>query len=421
LHNAWPAALLVLVSSAAMAGATASNLVSAISTMNTTALASFARRGAAANEARLARGVLAELSGQDGQGILDLRAAVESGQLSQDLRFAGLLELGGLYLRNQRFGEAVAAFEAADALDSPRTDDGVRSLRRGLANARTLAGLAPMTSAVTSAAVVPLQRDSMDFARAWIEIDGQAQQAIVDTGAANSVVSASTAQRLGLRLLDGEGGVTSAGIGDLAARFAMANVVRFAGMEFHNVPFIVLTDAALRFPDDEGPKQLDAIVGLSVLRRLGRIEVHATHTGEQLRSTPPGRRRARDSNLLLAGTLPIVLVRVKGASRALRMALDTGANRTALAPDTLNAFPALAADSTTGKSGMAGAGGVVLDDAARIIRHVDLQVGRRTVGLSKVAVAPGPGNCDGTLGQDVLRSGSGYVIDFGAMRVELLP
>jgi hypothetical protein len=255
-----------------------------------------------------------------------------------------------------------------------------------------------------------------------VQINGRQQRAIIDTGAANSVVSESAARRLGLQILAGRGAVSSGGVSELPARFAAAATLRFGGTLFHHVPFIVLPDAALSFPGDGGPpQQLDAIVGLPILRRLGRIEVRAVAGGERLQVRPATRRRSRESNLRLAGTLPIVVVHVSGAGRPLRMALDTGANRSFLAPGAIAAFPALAAKATSGPSKSASAGSLISAAAAPIITHLDLQVGDRSVGLSRVPVGPGPEICDGTLGQDVLRSGSGYVIDFDAMQVELLP
>jgi hypothetical protein len=57
----------------------------------------------------------------------------------------------------------------------------------------------------------------------------------------------------------------------------------------------------------------------------------------------------------------------------------------------------------------------------RRLTRLLLRIGRMKSPLSKVPVTPVPDNCDGTLGQDVLRSGGGYVIDFHRMTVEILP
>lgn len=104
----------------------------------------------------------------------------------------------------------------------------------------------------------------------------------------------------------------------------------------------------------------------------------------------------------------------------LRMSLDTGANRSSLAPSAISAFPALANGATQGRTSQAGAGGVSPNEAGTLIPQVTLQIGDQATALTRVPVSPGPNNCEGTLGQDVLRSGGGYVIDFDGMTLEIL-
>ena len=217
--------------------------------------------------------------------------------------------------------------------------------------------------------------------------------AILDTGAANSVASVTTARRLHLRMRRLEGAVTSAGIGRVSAQFAVADTLHFAGHFFRNVPFIVLPDESLAVPVDHGVTRLEPIVGFSVLRRLGRVEFLQVGAKERLRvgaETPGGDMR---QNLFLAGSLPMVLVSANSDPTPLRMALDTGANRSALDP---------------------------ANESATIIPRLTLKVGTRTSQLSRVPISKGPENCDGTLGQDALRSGGGYIIDFEHMTVEVL-
>jgi len=70
---------------------------------------------------------------------------------------------------------------------------------------------------------------------------------------------------------------------------------------------------------------------------------------------------------------------------------------------------------------MASAAGVQSNDSGSIIPQLTLRIGAVPIPLAKVPVAPGPDHCAGTLGQDVLRSGDGYVVDFNRMTIEILP
>jgi hypothetical protein len=69
---------------------------------------------------------------------------------------------------------------------------------------------------------------------------------------------------------------------------------------------------------------------------------------------------------------------------------------------------------------LGGAGGEVTHNDALAIASIDVNAGGRTVTLQDVRVTENDRNQHGLIGQDLLRSGSGYVLDFDAMRFELL-
>jgi predicted aspartyl protease len=269
---------------------------------------------------------------------------------------------------------------------------------------------------------VAIRRDPLDFPRASARINGHRVDAVLDTGASNSVASESTARRLHLRMLKfGGGGVLAGGVNRVRSQFAVADTLLFAGREFHDVPFIVLPDAATIIPMEDGKvDRSEPIIGLSVLRKLGRIEIleRDGHETLQIGGNPT---TSMPANLFLPEAAAIALVRVEPQGAELRMSLDTGANRTALAPAAITAFPALASGAIQDRTGVANSGGTLSDDAGTIIPQLTLRIGEATTPISRVSVLPGPANCEGTLGQDVFRSGGGYVIDFDRMTLEILP
>jgi len=64
---------------------------------------------------------------------------------------------------------------------------------------------------------------------------------------------------------------------------------------------------------------------------------------------------------------------------------------------------------------------MVTDEATQIVPNLTLHVDGETARLSSVPVTWAPCKCHGVIGQDVLRLGAGYVIDFNSMRLEILP
>jgi hypothetical protein len=138
--------------------------------------------------------------------------------------------------------------------------------------------------------------------------------------------------------------------------------------------------------------------------------------GERLRrrSTRAGSRSR--SNVILAGSRPVALVNLEDAATPLRMALDTGSIRSSLTRLGASEFPTLMAGEISQEGRNPGSAG-----AARIVPRMVLKLGEENVRLANIPVGGGPPCCHGVMGQDVLRSRVGYVIDFDATRLELMP
>jgi predicted aspartyl protease len=424
----------VLIVTVARADTTSQDLIKAIDTWDVHALQAVATQTSDLKRQALARAVLQAFAGQDDAAIDSLDELIAAPPLDDELRFVAFHELGMLHQRNQRHAESARAFESALALAPAVRPDQTDDLEDDVRYAHAAAAFPPMTVAIQNVDAPPIaiKRDSLDLSRVSATINRQRVDAVLDTAASSSVASESTAKRLHLRMLRFEGGGVLAGATDrVSSRFAIADTLVFAGREFHNVPFVVLPDEAVSLSLEGGVTgKTEPIIGLPVLRKLGRIEIAQRDGQETLRvssrnvtaSAAGGRAPpVAPAHLLLPDAMPIVLVRVDPQGAELRMSLDTGANRTALAPAALSALPALASDAAQGRTGEAHAGGSSSNEAGTIIPQLTLRVGDAAIPLSRVPVTPGPANCEGTLGQDVFRSGGGYVIDFDRMTLEILP
>ena len=203
-------------------------------------------------------------------------------------------------------------------------------------------------------------------------------------------------------------------------RLGIVDRLEIAGTTLTNVPFLILDDASLTFPLPGG-YDIKAIVGLPVMRALGRVRIEAAGRFAVLAPAAGAAGAGGAPNLSASGNDLFVAAAVDG--RPVPLHLDTGANRTSLSALYAGANPDRVAALAASEVGNASAGG------ARRLSGRDL--GRRA-GRAGRADAPAAGARHrlagragraraslGTLGADVLRRFDSYTIDFQAMRLEL--
>ena len=258
---------------------------------------------------------------------------------------------------------------------------------------------------------VPLRYDAVGLPRIDIGINGGTQEAVVDTGANLSVLSAETARRLGINVADSSGQVGNAVGGTVAVRIGIAERVTIAGTTLRNVPFLIIDDAQLTF-QVAGGYRIHAILGLPVLRALQRIRIgRETFAVEAPQAYDPARQNlfANNSNLF---------VRAQVGGRDVPLHLDTGANQTSLTALFAQAHPQLVAELRTGEQQLASAGGARVNNGA-VWPNPTIGVAGRSVTLPSVTIAlASPADNYGTLGSSALRRFTDYAIDFRAMRLE---
>lgn len=369
-------------------------------------------------EGMIARGALAALRLQDEEALADLALAAEDEALPAGIRRAAWASAAGVYLRQGRFAEAAAAFEAADAA-APETDEArARSTAQAYEFARTAAGAAPMQATVADAGEAAITRDLAGLPRADGLINGALQDAVLDTGANYSTIMASVAESLGIRLLEGDISVGASGSDAVAGHIGIADTLNFAGAELTDVVFIVLPDESLSFAG--GVYTIPAILGLPVFAALGRVSFEREGEDEWLRHRASDAGWNETSNLVFRGLSPIALVEANG--HPVRMFIDSGATNSHLTPLAADQYPALLAGAVSGSTEIGGAGGARVFEDISVIPSLTVNVAGTLVDLDNVHVlADAVDGRHGLMGQDILNATGGYVIDFGARRFELLP
>jgi hypothetical protein len=189
-----------------------------------------------------------------------------------------------------------------------------------------------------------------------------------------------------------------------------------------NVPFLIIDDANLNFPQVPGGYSIPAILGIPEMRALGRVRMEqagrftvlpaAGEGGDEAQPAPP--------NLHASGNEIFADVTVDG--RTLPLHLDTGADRTGLTALYAAAEPARIAALRTSQAHFSSAGGTrqmrfaTWADAPLTVAGRSFTVPALQIGLPGDGPAP---RFNGVLGSDVLGRFESYTLDFARMRLTL--
>ena len=312
------------------------------------------------------------------------------------------------------YREAAAHASALLSAGSTMPEEERKGFERLAAIANLLAQ-APSQQVVTigNGAPTPIARDKVGLIRIAIDAGSYRQDAVIDTGANMSVASASAASKMGLRIIEGHARVGNSIGTDVAVRLGIADRLEIAGAQLRNVVFLVMEDEALTFPVPGGYR-IDAIIGLPVLRAIGRFRF----TRSDFRIEPAAKQPAQPQNLRLIGSDPYVVATIAGYDHPLF--LDSGANLSSL----FHRFGAEHPEWQGGdadKSRRGGAGGVQQVESVSL-NNLPLRLGaiERTVpaiGLSESS-DEGKERAYGVFGADLITMFDSVVIDFTAMRVD---
>lgn len=366
--------------------------------------------GAAADGTLLYRGLIASHFGHENEGIEMLRRALAENPPSE-MTLKAWEAIAGAYERLGRYKDAAQAWTEALKL-TPRSDpdrDGNENTRDLL---EALADVPPQTVEFGADISVDASRNKLDSWNVPVEVNGVAGSWIFDTGANVSTVTESEAKRMGLTLRETKGYVTGSTAKKNPLRLAVANELRFGSARLRNVILLVLADNALHI----GPlhEQINGILGLPVLRALGRVAVSKTGA-VQIHHTAAAP-ATREPNLFFEEETPIV--EIARDQNHLQMFLDTGSNATFLYPSFRGALGA--ARLRTHREKMAGAGGMIKrkDEVVPALR-IDLL--GKPIDLKNISLLPDQphgvaGLRDGVIGMDALWNG--FLLDFDAMRLE---
>lgn len=361
---------------------------------------------------------------RDAAALEKLRRFLASPSRAPEQRRSALMMLGAIEMRHGRYASAADAFGAALPLAESGTalSPGDRQgLRQSVDVAAALHHEPAPRRGPLRRSKVALSRDAAGLARADVLINGKIQGAILDTGANLSVIARSAADAFGLRLVGPEISVASPTSAATPARLAVARSVTIGSTEFTNVVFLVFPDADLSFAN--GAYRIEAILGFPLLSQLERLTFARDGNGETLSFEASNGRPDATSDLFVDGLTPKLLLGTPGADRRLVFALDSGADKTTLRPRFAAELPERMKSANAARLSLGGAGATVGRDAL-VLKDLSLTVDGRPHPVGSVSLYReelSDAGSHGRVGQDLLRAGSGYVLDFRRMDFRLLP
>ncbi len=361
-------------------------------------------------------GMLAARSGRFGEAIVQLNRALPHLRESSPKRAAMALEaVATAHRASNQYGDAARAYAElsdrfANQLDHFPADDA--------ALARILKGTSPQTIAWHGPVKLKTSMNPIGSRVAELVVNGVRGPWLLDTGANQSVVSRTFAERLGVTPLPG---VASAGSGltgrQSSLRVAVLPTMHVGGASLTNVVLIVLDDENLRFGSGRDTYQLDAILGYPILKALGVV----TFTRDEFLAAQTAEPGGQGVRMYMRGLTPAVECEVEG--RPLLFTLDTGASSTDLSVRYYELFRAQANSWKTQKVESGGVGGSLMHDLYIQPRLV-MKMGTSTATLKDVSITPVRMNAGldilfGNLGQDFVDSFESVSLNFSTMTLIL--
>ena len=160
---------------------------------------------------------------------------------------------------------------------------------------------------------------------AELVVNGVREPWILDTGANQSVVSRTFAERLGVTPLPGVASVGSGLTGRKSSlRVAVLPTMQVGGATLTNVVLLVLDDENLRIGSGPDAYQIDAVLGYPILEALGVV----TFTRDEFLAGEAAEAGGQGVRMYMRGLTPAIECEVEG--RPLLFTLDTGASSTDL-------------------------------------------------------------------------------------------
>lgn len=251
--------------------------------------------------------------------------------------------------------------------------------------------------------VIPILGSSVGTPIIKVDVNGHIHYFWLDTGATMSLLAADVAAQCGVVPITSDTLAIAAAQGRIAARPAIANLVRIGSVSIRNLPVAVLDPSALRLDRRIAngriiPVKLDGVIGSDVLRRLSVVLDMGAGTISLAR---PAAHPPRNRTLIWIG-FPVVRLLTRNGQPVL-FGLDTGADSTIVTDAWMDKTPDPALSEARGSVDALGAGHA---GDLPVVHRVTVGDGEYVLRLTGVPIVQERRQTfvtlDGVLGADVL-------------------
>lgn len=357
-------------------------------------------------------GMLAARSGRFGDAVAQLNRALPRLRQSAPKRAAMALEaIATAYRAENQYGDAARVYAELSDHFADRLD---RFPAGDAALARILSGTSPQTISWHGPTRLKTSSNPIGSRVAELVVNGVRAPWLLDTGANQSVVTRTFAERLGVMPLEGVASVGSGVTGRQSSiRVAVLPTMQVGGAVLTNVVLLVIDDENLRISIGPDAYQIDAILGYPVLKALGVV----TFTRDEFLAGEAAEANTQGVQMYMRGLTPTLECEVEG--QPLLFTFDTGAASTDLSVRYYELFRAQAGSWKMQTFESAGAGGSI-QQPQYIQPRVAIKVGASTVTLNDVAIHPVRTNAAidilfGNLGLDFVDGFESFSLNFSTM------
>jgi len=328
------------------------------------------------------------------------------------------LELLEMRMQNaRRLSDYVGALKTAQALIGIYKHQGDADKLVDLRNTAKLLGVLrtlPQQEVMRHGAshIVLLHDDDVGYCVPLV-IGTQSPCYILDTGANHSVLIRSEAERLHLKVLSAGIALGTSTDAKLKADIAVAPLLKIGNMEYHNVVFLVVPDAAFTIKDF----QIRGILGYPIFAGMGAVTTQPGHIIEVPASVPDSEVDdiAFDGNDLLT--------KIKANGHAALCRLDTGADHTVFYKSYYDRYKSEVDKSGAPHVTKIGGGGGIRTFKGYSLPRLDLELAGHIITLQHVTVFTEPVipqdylMCN--LGLDALKDFKSYTINLRSMALTM--
>jgi len=257
-------------------------------------------------------------------------------------------------------------------------------------------------------------RDKAKLLNFAVEVGGTKMDFVFDTGAELSTITASTASRLGLKIIEASVSVGSSSDIKVNSKLAVAPELKLGNIIVRNVIFLVLDDRSLFFP--AANYQINGIIGFPIIEAIGSVTI----SRHDVLTTDHVERSTSEPNMALEELKPLVQATIGGEKMI--FLLDSGAVSSTFYPAFLKAREKeIVKAGTRRKMRLGGAGGSK-EVHAYFMKNLEMIIGGKTVRLAKAEVLTEAINDDsrefyGNIGQDVIKQFDKMTLDLKNMQL----